>query len=174
MNRDGRTAEALSSTPLLSDDGLVLYFQSFAGDIVEGDYNGKRDLFRIDLGRPDSDGDLMYDDWEVAYFGNLSHDGAGDFDGDSHSDFEEFRAGTDPTNSSSILRVLTISSPNNSTKTLLWSSVPGKTYRVQYKDDLVTPGWNAFPNVITASGPTATASDTTISSNRFYRILLAP
>ena len=174
VNRFGATADALSSTPLLSDDGLVLYFQSFAGNIVEGDYNAKRDLFRVTLGQPDSDGDLMYDDWEVAYFDDFARDGTGDFDGDSHLDFDEFLAGTDPTNSSSILRVLTISSPNHSAKTLLWSAIPTKSYRVQYKESVNSGVWNELPGVITANGLTATATDASGGSTRFYRIVLVP
>jgi hypothetical protein len=52
------------------------------------------------------DGDGMDDDWEMAHFGTLDRDGTGDFDGDGHTDLEEFLAGTDPTNSGSILRAM--------------------------------------------------------------------
>jgi hypothetical protein len=44
----------------------------------------------------DADGDGMDDDWEVANFGDLSHDGTADGDGDSLTDLEEFQNNTDP------------------------------------------------------------------------------
>lgn len=43
-----------------------------------------------------SDGDAMPDEWEIVHFGDLSHDGGLDTDGDGMTDLEEFRAGTDP------------------------------------------------------------------------------
>ncbi len=45
----------------------------------------------------DSDQDGMRDSWESHYFGNLSRNGSGDFDGDGLTDLEEFERGTDPT-----------------------------------------------------------------------------
>ncbi len=44
----------------------------------------------------DSDGDGLADDWEITNFGNLSQGAAGDPDGDSRSNFAEFRLGTNP------------------------------------------------------------------------------
>lgn len=45
----------------------------------------------------DSDGDGLDDEWEILYFGDLSHDGSADFDGDGISDKDEYLQGTDPT-----------------------------------------------------------------------------
>ncbi len=45
---------------------------------------------------PDSDGDLMNDAWETAFFGNLSKDGTLDTDLDTYTDFEEHEAHTNP------------------------------------------------------------------------------
>ncbi|MFC1582229.1 hypothetical protein ACFL4W_01700 [Planctomycetota bacterium] len=47
----------------------------------------------------DTDGDGMDDDWEIGYFGDLSHDGNSDTDDDGLDDLAEFNAGTDPLNS---------------------------------------------------------------------------
>jgi hypothetical protein len=44
----------------------------------------------------DRDGDGMDDAWELQYFGDLSRDGTGDFDGDGISDLQEFLDGTSP------------------------------------------------------------------------------
>jgi hypothetical protein len=43
-----------------------------------------------------SDGDALPDEWEIAHFGDLSHGGSEDTDGDGMDDLAEFRAGTDP------------------------------------------------------------------------------
>lgn len=45
----------------------------------------------------DTDYDGLPDSWEIQYFGDLSQDGEGDFDGDSYTNLEEYVAGTDPT-----------------------------------------------------------------------------
>lgn len=45
----------------------------------------------------DTDGDGMDDAWEIAMFGDLSHDGSGDFDGDGISDLDEYLNGHNPT-----------------------------------------------------------------------------
>ncbi len=44
----------------------------------------------------DTDGDGMDDDWERKHFGDLSHDGSADSDGDGRSDLQEFLDKTDP------------------------------------------------------------------------------
>ena len=45
----------------------------------------------------DTDGDMMTDSWEIKWFGDLSHDGAGDEgDSDGVDDLGEFRHGTNP------------------------------------------------------------------------------
>lgn len=44
----------------------------------------------------DTDGDGLSDSWEIAFFGDLSRDGSGDFDTDNLSDLEEFEEGTNP------------------------------------------------------------------------------
>jgi Concanavalin A-like lectin/glucanases superfamily len=44
----------------------------------------------------DTDGDGIDDDWERDHFGDLSHDGLADTDGDGRSDLQEFNDKTDP------------------------------------------------------------------------------
>src|SRR5439155_896000 len=55
--------------------------------------------------------------------------------------------------------------------TLVWSSVAGQTYRVQYKNDLSDPNWTDLTPDVTASGATATKMDPVgAATQRFYRI----
>jgi len=175
INKAGNgSGDGPSSLPILSADGRKLVFQSFASDLVDGDYNDTRDVFVVTLSDPDSDNDGMDDDFEVTYFGNLSRDGSVDFDGDGQSDRDEFRAGTNPANDSSILSVLTLTSGAGSAKTVLWSAVPGRAYRVQYKDNL-NGNWFDLPGQVIATMSTASKSDPDAGNavRRFYRVLLA-
>jgi autotransporter-associated beta strand protein len=55
--------------------------------------------------------------------------------------------------------------------TLVWTSVPGLTYRVQYKTDLNAAEWTDLAPDITATGATTTKIDSVgAAAQRFYRI----
>ena len=58
------------------------------------------------------------------------------------------------------------------TVTIVWSSAIGRTYRVDYKDDLTAPFWNPLGAPVTATGTSTTATDTTAVGQRFYRVVL--
>jgi hypothetical protein len=139
--------------------GRTVVFASFATDLAAGDFNNARDLYVLRLGGPDTDEDRLDDDWEVTYFGNLDHDGSRDSDGDGWSDWQEFNTGTDPTNSGSIFRVLAVGIVGGISRTIYWSSVPGRTYRVQVKFNLADPEWMYLPGRVTATDTTASFAD---------------
>lgn len=72
-------------------------------------------------GRPlnvDLDADLMADRWEMVYFGSTTNSSGGtnDWDHDGWTDWQEWLAGTHPTNASSFMRISTLdlSSPTSS------------------------------------------------------------
>ncbi len=174
MNALGTSSgDAASGRLAVSADGRTVVFQSLARDLATGDFNEQRDVFIARLGGPDSDHDGMDDDWEAAYFGTLNRDGYGDFDGDGVRDLEEFRAGTDPTNQGSVLRVISISSPSSDVVNLVWASVPGRSYQVQFKDDLNEAGWSFLPGIVVATSTTAVSQDSQPSPHRFYRVVIA-
>lgn len=177
MLLSGRTAgKSRSTKPVLAANGRTVVFQSFASDLAAGDFNDMRDLYVLTLGGVDSEPDGMDDDWEVAYFNNLSHDGTVDSDNDGATDLQEFLAGTDPTNANSVFRVLTIQPAGGGAKTLLWSGNPTRSYRAEFKDDLAAVSWTALTGTISWNETTASISDPTAGSatNRYYRVLRLP
>ena len=97
----------------------------------------------------------MPDRWEIEKFGNLDQTGDGDYDGDTSSNYEEYVAGTDPTDPGSFFAVTNIEkieSPFRATMT--WSSVTGKYYAVYYSDDAFDSlmDWTLVQDMIPASG----------------------
>jgi hypothetical protein len=161
--------------PTLAADGRTLVFQSFATDLALNDFNAGRDLFLVRLGVRDTDGDGMDDDWEVTYFGDLSHDGSADTDCDGLTDLQEFRAGTNPTTNTSALRCLAVAGANNGA-TVYWSAVPGRTYRVEFKNGLNGTAWQTLVDAVTANSALASVVDASASSSRqrFYRVVALP
>lgn len=130
----------------------------------------------IGSGNPDSDNDGLNDAWEQLYFGNLSGNGADDFDSDGFPDLSEFLAGTIPTNSASVLKVFGNPSAGGGGTTVEWSAVSGRTYRLQFKYPLEAANWSNVPGDVTASGPVASKLDAsaTVQALRFYRVMLVP
>jgi hypothetical protein len=54
-----------------------------------------------------------------------------------------------------------------------WTSVPGTTYRLQYKDDFASDKWTDASPDVTATDVSTTATDSIGSApHRFYRVLL--
>jgi uncharacterized GH25 family protein len=116
------------------------------------------------------------DAWETQHFGGLgwmSDDS--DWDEDGSSDLSEYWAGTNPTNNVSFLGVV-----GNEVRTsgaafiIRWSSVAGKTYRIERATNLMA-GFNANVKTgITATPTMNTETDTTagVEGPVFYRVRL--
>jgi Tol biopolymer transport system component len=166
-----------SSSPVISADGSTIVFKSVGSDLITGDNNGAQDVFVLHLaiGLPaDVDGDGLDDAWEMRYFGGLTHNGSDDSDGDGLSDWLESKTGTDPTNPASRFNSQAAVSSNTGQVTITWQSAPGRSYRVQYKDDLNQTNWNDVSAGVWINGSTATCEDNIAGSSgrRFYRVTL--
>ena len=101
----------------------------------------------------------------------LPTDGSIDFqdsDADGMSNWQEWRAGTDPTNAASVLNVFGVFSNNASGITLTWPSVDARLYSVQRSADLSLPnftvissniaGLNGFTSWTDTNAPNPTAA----------------
>ena len=85
----------------------------------------------------DTDGDGLPDAYEIATWTNLtSATGAADSDGDGMTNAQELRAGTDPKNPASVFRLAPPGTASTD-KTLSLTNFAGRTYRIDYADDLL-------------------------------------
>lgn len=108
----------------------------------------------------DTDADGMPDSWEMDYFGSMEQSNP-DWDSDLLSNFEEYIAGTDPTNPASFFIIEDMAAP-----TIYWTAALGRTYSVHWTDDLQHP----FVQIV--SGLTAGSYADNLHSNgpSYYRI----
>lgn len=81
--------------------------------------------------------DGLPDDWQSAYWGSDSAkwpEPKMDSDGDGATNLEEFLAGTNPSDSASVLRMQTVATPQG--RFLNWNTQPGFVYQLQSRIDL--------------------------------------
>jgi hypothetical protein len=64
-----------------------------------------------------------------------------------------------------------LTSVTNGTAALVWSTYPGKTYRVQFKPDLAATNWNNLIPDVLAIGTNASKTDVSGTNQRFYRVM---
>jgi hypothetical protein len=141
---------------------------------VSGDLNRAPDVFASLL---DSDGDGIPDEWMQHYFGHLTgqaNDASraqDDADGDGVSNLEEYLAGTDPTAPASFFQ-LQITPLSAGQTSLTWLAMPGRSYQVQYKDDLSDPFWQVAAGAASFKGNRGAFTVPVSEPYRFYRIVL--
>jgi hypothetical protein len=122
---------------------------------------------------------ITSDEWKIAFFGSLTNSQAGDnvdADGDGELNWQEYVAGTNPTNALSCLRFSSASLYSNGLRgaAINWLTAPGKTYFLQSSAALEGANWTAI-NTNTGDGNEYQIIVTNISGNaRFYQLLLQP
>ena len=119
----------------------------------------------------------MPDWWEKQYFNQFTGGiSTADPDGDGMSNRDEFLAATSPVDAASTLKATSgVRAPATGHFTIQWQSVPGKTYRVSYADNLSGTWLTDLPASLVTTLPGETLSsytDTTSGSagRRFYRV----
>ena len=128
----------------------------------------------------DTIGDGIPDWWRQQCFGsgtttNGSSCASCDPDDDGFSNLQEYLAGTDPTNAASAL-VITAITPNGADFIVSFTTVSGKTYELDWIDDLVTGTWTAVATNIAGTGGIVQITDPSAAAQpqRFYRVRLTP
>jgi hypothetical protein len=120
----------------------------------------------------DADSDGMPDDFETAnqLDPHNASDAQIDSDGDGILNIDEHRAGTNPRDAGSFLRIERVSTEGGAR--IHFNASAGKTYSVQYTDDLSAPNWKRLTDLaaFANSGPTS-VSDPGATAMRFYRLV---
>jgi len=117
----------------------------------------------------DVDNDGIADDWEIANFGSITvTDGSGDQDNDGFVDLYEYIAGTQPTNSSSCLRIDGAAVVNAGSYELTWPGVSGKTYDVLYKTNLSDSVWLTNATDVAGSEPLTVTTNSVAGPRAFF------
>jgi len=125
----------------------------------------------------DTDGDGMPDAWEATYLLNASDpsDAPQDADGDGLTNLQEYRAGTNPRDNLSYLKIESIESElaTSGSMRVSFIAVSNRTYTLQYRDSLLPGNWTRLLDVASATtnrmmqvvdSPPATIS------KRYYRL----
>jgi hypothetical protein len=116
----------------------------------------------------DADADGLADWWEYYHFGHYGASAVSDSDGDGHSNADEWEAGTNPCDPSSVLRMsgwIAAASYRVS-----WPSTAGRTYRLLSSTNVAGP-FATVASGIAATPPVNTYQPAASSAaQRFYRI----
>jgi Immunoglobulin domain/Bacterial TSP3 repeat len=125
----------------------------------------------------DTDGDGLPDDWEQANFGsNTGADATADTDGDTLTNAQEYRAGTDPNDPSSYLKVESIVSAGaiDLRVQIEFNAVSNRTYSVMGTENVTGGSWMNIADVVaTPTNRMVRVEDSqpVQSPPRFYRLV---
>jgi Tol biopolymer transport system component len=170
------------SKPVISLDVSSAVFQSFGSGLGIGHVSRSQDVFATLLppaASADSDSDGIPDWWMIQYFGHIAGQpgdlslAQDDPDGTGMTTFQDYVAGTNPTDPTSFFQVLAAPPASaGGNVTLVWTAATGRSYSVQYKDSLNDPVWQTLsgtPTIIGNQGQFAVPTD---QSSRYYRIVV--
>jgi hypothetical protein len=121
---------------------------------------------------PDTDGDGIPDAWEeqFGFETNSALDAFLDSDGDTMLNWQEWVAGTEPTNAASYLKFDAIESGGGAL--LTFGAISPRTYTIEFTDTLGSGAWSRLTNIVARSTNRAEQIlDPNYTTNRFYRLV---
>ncbi|MCL4177133.1 MAG: hypothetical protein KJ072_05245 [Verrucomicrobia bacterium] len=131
------------------------------------------DIGAFELTSLDSDGDGLPDDYEQLHNLNWNDpaDATLDADQDGQSNLAEYLAGTDPQSPASVFRLMNVHS-SGADLSVSFTSVAGKSYRLEAADTLAPQTWNTIADGVAGTGSPIEVVDIGVSvkSARFYRV----
>jgi hypothetical protein len=172
MGADGRGA----TIGMESQDGSwgVQYSCNQAGSVTS---NMAVEFLPMDAPSPDDDGDRLPDEFERFYMASLSQAGTNDLDQDGMSNAAELRAGTDPSDADSALRIESVTTDGGGETIARWQSIPGLGYSVAVCTNLVEGTWtdvNTAPVRGAATGMNAWTANVGRADGPFYLHVTSP
>jgi hypothetical protein len=119
-------------------------------------------------------GDGIPDSWRLRYFGTVNNElsvSNADADGDGANNWQEYVAGTDPTDPASCLRAGTDQSvaQNQQDSVIYWPSVSGKQYVIERSASLFPGAWTPI-STNNGTGTDMEIHDASGGSFRYYRV----
>lgn len=121
----------------------------------------------------DTDGDSIPDAWELQFgLGLGAFSRTGDYDGDGHTDLQEYMGDTVPTNNQSYLRISTVRLAGG--VEVGFTSSASRVYTLSATTNAAAPGaWQTVRSGIPGGGATA-VTDTNPPAVRLYRVEASP
>ena len=116
--------------------------------------------------------DGIPDSWRLRHFGSLNNilsQANADADGDGATNWQEYKAGTDPNNANSVLRLKSKAGQPQQC-VIRWPSVSGKQYVIERATSIYAPNWSAI-STNSGTGWDMEYQDSGAGSGpRFYRV----
>jgi hypothetical protein len=122
---------------------------------------------------------IASDEWRLFFFGSLTNSMAGDFvdpDGDGMLNWQEYLAGTNPTNAASKLQFDTAALNTNGTPgaAFTWLTAPGKTYVLESTSSVNGSAWTAVNTNVGDGNYYQFVQTNDSGAARFFHLRLQP